>query len=173
MTSPDRLAPAPPAAPGLRLAEARVPSPELSRFLYTTVGGPWRWTDRLPWDLDDWRAHLASGRVRTHLACLDGTPAGYAELERDARENAIELNHLGLLPGFLGRGIGPRLLQHAIAAAWRERPERVHLTTCSLDGPAALSTYLRAGFEIYDEREYPVDDADPPREPQPGAPRGG
>jgi hypothetical protein len=33
--------------------------------------------------------------------------------------------------------------------AWRKGVERVHVNTCSLDHPAALPAYLKAGFRPY------------------------
>jgi hypothetical protein len=36
-----------------------------------------------------------------------------------------------------------------VRLAWREGVERVHVHTCTLDHPAALSAYRRAGFTAY------------------------
>ena len=38
-------------------------------------------------------------------------------------------------------------MAEALRRAWTERVERVHVHTCTLDHPAALSAYRRAGFE--------------------------
>src|SRR5215510_4923123 len=74
------------------LAEARVeradiPSPELSRFLYTSVGGDWYWIDRLGWDYAHWLAYLDRPAVETLVLYVSGTPAGYVELEVQADDN--------------------------------------------------------------------------------------
>ena len=42
-----------------------------------------------------------------------------------------------------------RLLAEALRLAWREGVHRVHVHTCSLDHPAALAAYRRAGFIPY------------------------
>jgi len=42
----------------MTVVEAEIPVPELSRFLYTAVGGQWYWTDRLAWSYEVWRDYL-------------------------------------------------------------------------------------------------------------------
>ena len=41
MTDPSQLVPAPTPPAGLAVIRAEIPSPALSRFLYTAVGGDW------------------------------------------------------------------------------------------------------------------------------------
>jgi hypothetical protein len=77
MTAPADLVPAPHPDLDVTLVQARCPSPELSRFLYTAVGGDWYWTDRLPWTYERWLAWLDRAGVETWVASVDGTPAGY------------------------------------------------------------------------------------------------
>jgi GNAT superfamily N-acetyltransferase len=68
-------------------------------------------------------------------------------LELDFREpNECELAFIGLVPELAGKGHGRWLLAEAVRRAWREGVSRVHVHTCSLDHPAALSAYRRAGF---------------------------
>lgn len=116
------LAPAwlrPVARPDERLSVVRagIPSPALNRFLYTAVGGGWLWTDRLAWTQDAWREYLERPEVETWVAYLEGTPAGYCELEQQA-EGSVEIAYFGLLPEFTGRRIGAYLLSAATARAW-------------------------------------------------------
>ena len=47
------------------LTEAEIPSPELSQFLFRTVGGPWRWFSRLSWNYQQWLDYLTLQQVRT------------------------------------------------------------------------------------------------------------
>ena len=68
-------------------------------------------------------------------------------LELDFREAGVcELAFVGLVPELSGKGHGRWLLSEAVRRAWREGVERVHVHTCSLDHPAALAAYRRAGF---------------------------
>ena len=68
-----------------------------------------------------------------------------------AVDDAVEITSFGLLPAFIGRGIGPRLLDFAIRRGWELGP-RVWVHTCSLDGPAALPNYQGRGLEISTRR---------------------
>lgn len=60
-----------------------------------------------------------------------------------------ELAFVGLSPHLAGQGHGRWLLAEAVDLAWRDGIARVHVHTCSLDHPAALSAYQRAGFIPY------------------------
>jgi GNAT superfamily N-acetyltransferase len=169
MTDPGRLAPAPEPDPALEVRQVELPAPELSRALYATVGSDWYWTDRLSWSWSRWLEWLDRPELETWVAYVRGAPAGFFELERDG--DAVELVAFGLLPAFIGRGLGPRLLDFALRRAWAQGPRRVWVHTCSLDGPAALPTYRRRGLEVYDERIDQVSLPDSPPEPWPGAGR--
>jgi GNAT superfamily N-acetyltransferase len=172
MTDPARLAPAPAAREGVDVRPARRPSPELSRALYAAVGADWWWLDRLGWDRGRWLAHLSRPELETWIVHEDGTPAGYAELEAAGGE--VQVAYLGLLPGFLGRGLGSRLLDAALRRAWAMTdppPRRVWLNTCSLDSPGALRAYEARGLVRYREETAPVQLPDQPPEPWPGARR--
>ena len=87
----------------------------------------------------------------------EGVPAGYAELDA-RREPEIELSYFGLVPDFIGQRLGPYLLSFAIRTAWSRRPSRVWVHTCTLDHPAALGLYQRAGFIAYKEELETADD---------------
>ena len=71
-------------------------------------------------------------------------------LELDFREaGECELSFVGLVPELSGQGHGRWLLAEAVSRAWREGVTRVHVHTCTLDHPAALGAYRRAGFTPY------------------------
>ena len=130
----------------LELKRIEVPQPEHYRELFRLVGAPWLWFSRLV--MDD--AHLASiiqhPKVELY-AVLDeaGQEVGMVELNfREPHE--CELAFIGLIPQLSGIGHGRWLLAEAVRLAWREDVKRVHVHTCSLDHPAALSAYRRAGF---------------------------
>jgi len=169
MTAPEQLAPAPSPDPALELRQAELPSPELSRAMYAGVGSDWYWTDRIGWTWSRWHEHLARAELETWVGWLSGTPVGYAELELQG--DAVELVSFGLLPSFIGRGLGPRLLDAVLRRAWALGPQRVWVHTCSLDGPAALRTYQRRGLAVYDERTAQVILPEQRLEPWPGAAR--
>lgn len=132
----------------LHLARVERPSPEFCRFLYLAVGSRWWWHARLPWDRARWLAHLQRPSVQTWAGYVQGAPAGYAELERHDDES-VELAYFGLLPAFIGQGLGGALLTEAVRRAWEWEPRRVWLHTCDLDHPAALANYRARGFEVF------------------------
>ena len=130
------------------IGECTVKQWVFNRFLYFTVGEPWAWNDKRGWTDEQWRAYAESERLRTCAAFHDCSPAGYYELYR-GDDTEIEIAYFGLLPAFVGRGLGGALLTSALEEAWRQKPSRVWVHTCTLDHPAALQNYQARGMKIY------------------------
>ena len=121
------------------------------RYLYDAVGSPHHWLSRRKLSDQSLEKLLNDSSVELYVIYVDGTPAGFAEL--DCREpGAIEIVQFGLIPEYIGQGIGRWFLQWAIDIAWAHNPHRVWLHTCSLDHAAALPLYKAMGFVSYDER---------------------
>ena len=152
----------------VHVERADIPSPELSRFLYTAVGGQWYWIDRLDWDYARWMAYLDRPAVETLVLYAAGTPAGYVELEVQPEDN-VEVAYFGLLPRFIGQRLGGHLLSVGVERAWAQGARRVWVHTCSLDGPHALANYQARGFRVYDQRTQLIDLPAEPPGPWPGA----
>ena len=144
--------PTPASRDPLTVLAARPPSVRYYRFLYDAVGSDYHWLSRGVLSDADLAAILDDNRNEVHVLYLDGSPAGFAELDRAAGDH-IELVQFGLLPEYLGRGLGKRFLQWTIDQAWSYRPRRLWLHTCTLDHPAALPTYRRAGFETFRQEQ--------------------
>jgi GNAT superfamily N-acetyltransferase len=158
LTRQDQLQPADTPTADLTLMEMKVPCPEFNRFFYTAVGGDWYWIDRLPWSYEQWLSYVRRAELETWAAYVNGTPAGYFELEmQDAR--SVEIVYFGVLPQFTGQGIGGRLLTLAVERAWHMGAARVWLHTCTLDHPRALANYRARGFrqfkEVMEEEDLP------------------
>ena len=125
------------------------PAPDLNRQFYESVGGAWDWTDRLAWSSDEWRAYADRPTLQTWIARMEDQEAGYFELELQEGGN-VQLTYFGLLPAFIGRGLGGPLLTAAIQCAWAAtNTQRVWLHTCTKDHQHALANYERRGFELY------------------------
>lgn len=167
MTSPEDFRPGQPAA-DLEIRRAYIPSPELNRFFYTAVGGDWHWTDRLGWTWDQWMAYLDRPGLETWIGSIEGTPAGYFELEAQPEGN-VELKYFGLLPRFFGRGLGGVLLTAAVERAWEMGARRVWLHTNTVDGPAALRNYETRGFRVFKSETVSRELGEKPPGPWPGA----
>ena len=155
LSAPEKPARAFPA--DLRLERAPLVPPEYARFLYGLVGGPWSWTDRLGWSRQQWVDELAVVGTEFWVLYGGGVPLGYVHLYPTNAKNGthVEIRYFGLTEQAIGRGLGGRLLEHGIGAAW-SLPERFDLPpvtrvwvhTCSLDGQAALANYQARGMEI-------------------------
>jgi GNAT superfamily N-acetyltransferase len=149
------------------VVRVELPTPEFCRFLYTTVGGDWYWRDRLPWTRDAWTDHLSRPLNETWVGWVRGTPIGYVELAGVSTSDSteVEITSFGLLPGFLGAGLGGHLLTVGLGRAWTlagrwpdTKPvSRVWLHTCTLDGPVALANYQARGLVVYRTEEAEED----------------
>lgn len=125
------------------------PSVRFYRFLYDGVGGDWTWVSRRIMDDETLAETLSRSGAEYYLLQVDGEPAGFCELERNDNGKDVELSYFGLLPGFIGLGVGRYFIDAAIDLAWRQETSRVWVHTCDLDHPRALSNYQRAGFVPY------------------------
>ena len=143
---PGRVVPVP--REGVTVVHARRPTVAYYRFLYHAVGGPWQWVSRKKLSDDELARVIHDPRDEVHVLTVEGVPAGFAELDRRV-EGEIELVQFGLMPEFIGQGLGKYFLQWVIDRAWGYHPTRLWLHTCTLDHPAALPNYLKAGFAVY------------------------
>jgi len=125
---------------------------QFNRDLYFRVGEQWRWIDKQSWTDEQWKQYGTAPELRTFAAYYDDRLAGYYELRRDD-ENGIEIAYFGLLPEFIGRGLGGALLTSAIERAWSATsgtaPVRVWVHTCNRDHPQALANYQARGMTVY------------------------
>jgi len=130
----------------LSLRRIEQPAAEQYRRLFRLVGAPWLWFSRLI--LDDPALEAVIGDPAVELyAVQDEQDRDVGMLELDFRQRReCELAFIGLVPELSGKGHGRWLLAEAVSRAWRQGVDRVHVHTCSLDHPAALSAYRRAGF---------------------------
>jgi len=136
----------------LAVVHAVVPTPRYYRFLYDSVGDDYHWY-RCKQLSDAELAQLIQNPLdEVHVLYVAGTPAGFAQLDR-RQNDEIELIQFGLMPEFIGQGLGPWFLQQIIDIAWSRQPKRLWLHTCTLDHPSALPMYQKAGFELYREEK--------------------
>lgn len=139
-----------PVPEGVSIMRAEAPAVSFYRFLYNTVGAPWNWTDRRKLSDEELAAIVQHPGVAVNVLYIRGTPAGYAELDRRKWPD-VQLAYFGLMPEFIGQGLGSFFLDWAIREAWRNEPVRVWVHTCTQDHPRTLSIYQRAGFRPYKE----------------------
>ena len=135
----------------LTLVRAFEPTNSYYRYLYDTVGEPWLWYERRQLEPDALQAILQDDRVGIYVLSYGGVPAGFAELdtrpESNARSGDTLLAYFGLVPEFIGRGLGRFFLESVIEIAWESRDiARLVVRTCTLDHPSALPLYQKCGF---------------------------
>ncbi len=125
------------------------------RYLLDRVGRQWKWERSLRLDDATLAGELGAPSRDIRVLYLDGAPAGFFDL-RPELPQSIELAYFGMMEHALGRGLGRWFLGAAIAAAWDHKPHRIHVQTCTLDHPAALSLYQKMGFTPYAQQKEMV-----------------
>lgn len=159
MTDPAQFQPSfveAPVGQSLMIMQMQKADVSFYRFMYNTVGEQWRWRDRRLMSDDELAAALSCPGCSVHVLYVDGIPAGYVELSKQGDE--VEIAYFGLRPSYIGNGLGKHLLSYGIARAWETGAKRVHVHTCNLDGPHALSNYMKRGFSVYHIDEEPLPD---------------
>lgn len=157
MTQRPTRAPSPHPPGKIALMRADRPTVSFYRYMYNTIGEPWLWHERRRIDDDALRRVIHDPEVEIYVLYVQGTPAGYVELDR-RRQDEVEIAYFGLMPEFVGRGFGQYLLDWTVDQAWGKEPKRVWLHTCNLDHPRALANYQRAGFVPYKQETLLIDD---------------
>lgn len=132
----------------LRLSRVIRPAADHYRALFRKIGSPWLWFSRLL--MDDAKLESIIHDPGVELYEVAAVEAVVGMIALDFREpGQCELAFIGLVPQLTGEGHGRWLLGEAVRLAWRDGVQRVHVHTCTLDHPAALAAYKRAGFKAY------------------------
>ncbi|MEX1028149.1 MAG: GNAT family N-acetyltransferase [Candidatus Paceibacterota bacterium] len=143
-----RAVPAP--RDGLTVTQVPTPSVPYYRSLHDAVGKDYHWLSRKNLSDEELAEILHDPRDELYVLHVDGTAAGFADLDR-RQPDEIELVQFGLTGEFIGQGLGKWFLQWIIDKAWSYEPNRLWLHTCTLDHPAALPNYKKAGFVQFKE----------------------
>lgn len=144
---------------GVTVVRAESPTVSFYRYLYRTVGEPWLWYERNALSDEELSAAITAPGIELHVLWVRGVPAGYVELDCKAAKQT-QILYFGLVPEFIGRGLGRFFLDWAVDRAFSRPIGRLWVHTCSLDHPRALDTYRRAGFREYDRERGTI--YDPP-----------
>ena len=133
-------------APALSLVRAHRPPVHFFRYLYAAVGSDYHWDDLNAESDAQIAAFAQDDAMHLNVAYLAGCPAGFVML--DYRESPVaDIAYFGLMPEFIGGGLGSWLLLEGIHQAWDAGIDRLTVNTCTLDHPGALPLYRRMGFE--------------------------
>lgn len=133
-------------------------------FLYTSVGRPYQWYNRLMMPASELQELLDDKNTEVYVLYFQGVPAGFVEFDVTGK-TSTEILYFGLNCEYTGRKLGMPFLQWCIDKAWQRPIDRLWLHTCNLDHPAALKFYQKAGFEIYDQDTTMQQTPDPEDDP--------
>jgi GNAT superfamily N-acetyltransferase len=114
---------------------------------YGAVGFKLNWLDRHVMSKDELSEKVNPSNVHIFVMKVDQQDAGFVELVQE--EDYVELLYFGLLPDFIGKGLGKYFLNWSIHKAWSYEPRWIQLNTCELDHVNALPTYRKLGFKDY------------------------
>lgn len=132
----------------IQLEHWKNPAPGEYLELYREVGSAWGWTGRLLKSQEELNQILKSTANEVWLFKVENEIAGFFELVRSEAET--EIVYLGLKPGWIGKGLGQKLIHTSVAIAGKNG-EKVWLHTCDRDHASALHAYQKAGFKIENE----------------------
>ena len=136
-----------PAPAGRKVSLQKLEAPTVSfyRWLNDTVGRPWTWIAVRGWSDEKLASVLADDAEEIYLLSVGGVPAGFCHLSR-AKPGETAIMYFGLMPEFIGGGLGWYFINAMVDIAWLGDVQRVWLNTCDLDHPRALGNYQKAGF---------------------------
>jgi GNAT superfamily N-acetyltransferase len=143
----------------VQLRPVRDPQLDWYRAIFRRAGAQWLWFSRLEMTDNQLAAVLQNPDVEFFLAESAGNEIGIAELDRSQSPN-VEITSFALFSEAIGKGLGKPFIAQLLARAWTPSTTRVWLHTCNLDGPAALSFYMKCGFRPY---KRAIEVADDPR----------
>ena len=132
----------------LKIVKLTQPTVEGYRFLYNTVGGPWTWIERRLLTDKKLLETITHPNVEIYTLYSGGKIAGFSEIKRSKKLYQVEIKYFGLMPSFIGKGLGRYFLIKIIDLAWAGVTKRITVNTCDLDHPKAIDLYTSCGFEI-------------------------
>lgn len=132
------------------------------RYLYWRVGKRWHWQTRMRMNDAELTALLRDPRSCVTVLYMNGSPAGFFELFKTSEE-VTDLSYFGLMEEAIGAGVGKWFLLQALYQAWQDNPQRVTVSTNTLDHPRALQLYQMMGFSpvsTYETLVEPLTDSE-------------
>jgi ribosomal protein S18 acetylase RimI-like enzyme len=126
---------------------------KINKFFYKQVGREHYWRDRLLWSDSEWLKYASNANLETWILSKGDDLVGFYEQEYHHEINEVELINMGVLKEHRGNKLGSALLNHSITSAFKKKPKRIWVHTCSLDHKHALQNYRSKGFKVFKEEE--------------------
>jgi GNAT superfamily N-acetyltransferase len=137
------------------LRKVETPGLDWFRDLYRRVGEKWLWLSRAGMPDAELLAIIQSPLVGVYALAQDGHDEGLVELDFRV-PGQCEIVSFGVTAKLIGSGAGSWMMNCTLELAWSPQVTRVWLHTCTLDHPAALAFYQRAGFRPF-RRQVEID----------------
>ena len=137
------------------LRKVETPGLDWFRDLYRRVGEKWLWLSRAGMPDAELLAIIQSPLVGVYALAQDGHDEGLVELDFRV-PGQCEIVSFGVTANLVGSGAGSWMMNRTLELAWSPQVTRVWLHTCTLDHPAALAFYQRAGFRPF-RRQIEID----------------
>lgn len=141
----------------LSVMEARNISISFYRYLYGEIGKSHYWFVRNRLSDSDLARILHDPNVKIYILYCDGSPAGFAEYNFFHMPQVAELVYFGLCPDFRSMGLGKWFLGHSLTSVWARNPDRIRVSTDTLDHERALPLYQKLGFAPVSIMEQPLE----------------
>jgi GNAT superfamily N-acetyltransferase len=141
------------------LRRVEMPGLDWFRDLHRRIGDEWLWSSRLRMTDAELAAMIRAPLVEIHALAEGGRDEGVLDLDF-GNPSECEVRLFGVTAKLVGSGAGRWLMNRALELIWSRPVTRVWLHTCSLDHPAALAFYRRAGFRPFRRQ---IEIADDPR----------
>ncbi|NIH78193.1 GNAT family N-acetyltransferase [Amycolatopsis viridis] len=131
------------------------------------IGKPYNWP-KSRWSGDEWAGYLAREGRQCVLIRYLSEVAGLADFQSHG-DGEVEITTFGVVPEYVGKGIGAYALTLVVERAWHAAPDirRIWLHTSDLDHPHALPNYHRRASA---RTARPTDSADRETTDVPGFP---
>jgi GNAT superfamily N-acetyltransferase len=155
----ERPAPREVSSSGVSLRRVQNPALDWYRALFRRAGEEWLWFSRLEMTDEELAAVVNRATSELFVAQHAESEIGMAELDRSEHPD-VGITSFALFSEAIGKGFGRAVMTELLDRAWTESTKRVWLHTCNLDGPAALSFYMKCGFRPY---KRAIEVADDPR----------
>lgn len=116
-------------------------------LLYSKVGENYQWNERLVWDKDKLINYLNDRNTYFFIGIHNNEIIGFADINLEEHQFA-EIKYFGLLPNFIGQGLGGLFLSSLIEKCFELHASGVFLKTCKNDHPNAMANYKARGFKV-------------------------
>jgi len=127
--------------------------------LYREVGIKYKWLGRTQMSNKKLEKIILDSEVEIHVMKKNNQNIGFFEIDyrKDYVKNGeLRIVHFGLIEGFIGKGLGIKLMDAVISRSRELSIKKIILQTNSLDHSRALPFYKKYGFKVFSEEKKDI-----------------